>query len=116
MLSFNKTVYGKKNKKVVFLLTGWGNNARSYWLFAKILELQGYRCVTYAYDSNILSPNITGTIDNFMKVKEDILRQIKILKKNGGTDFIVFGTSLGTVLSFLLAKEAPEVTKMIINL
>lgn len=116
MFTFHKKTYGARHKKVIFFLTGWYTTEKAYWVYLKTLELSGYRTIIYTYDKNIIVPDINDTIDHLMQVKESVLQQIHLLQKEGITDFSVFGTSLGTIIAFLIANEAPAITKLIINL
>jgi len=114
--SFRKKIFGEKNKKVIFLLTGWGNKIFQYIFVIKVLTERGYRCIVYEYDKEILSSDIAKTVKNFFKVKKDILNSIKLLKNQGIKEFSVFGTSLGSVLTFLVANNSKEIKKLVVNL
>lgn len=106
---------GKMNKKVIFLLAGWQNKLWMFRLFSKFLVLNGYHCITYAYDDDVLSPNTEKTIKHFNEVKEDILNKIKELKKAGYKSFSIIGISLGSVISLMVANKSPEISKIILN-
>jgi len=114
--SFRKKIFGEKNKKVIFLLTGWGNKIFQHIFVIKVLTERGYRCIVYEYDKEILSSDIAKTVKNFFKVKKDILNSIKLLKNQGIKEFSVFGTSLGSVLTFLVANNSKEIKKLVVNL
>jgi len=116
MFSFRKKIIGKNNKKIIFLLCGWPGKIWHYYLTAKILEINGFQSIIYEYDKNILSSSIKDTIENTTSVKEDILKQISLFKKGGFQDFSIFGTSYGTIISFMVGNQSRDVTKIILNL
>lgn len=116
MFKFESKSYGKGNKEVVFLFTGWGNTIKHFHIVSKILELNGFYCITYAYDREIFSPNILKTIRNFTKVEKDVLKKINLLKRNGYEKFYLFGTSLGSLLAFIIANNSKDISKIIVNL
>lgn len=116
MFSFRKKIIGKDNRKIIFLLCGWPGKIWHYFLTAKILEKQGFKCIIYEYDNTIFSSSIKATIANTNAVKNDILKQIKILKKNSFNKFAIFGTSYGTLISFMVANKEKSVTDLILNL
>ncbi len=116
MFAFRSRAYGKNNKKVVFLLAGWTMTLWQMWLFSKILEWHGYFCITYVYDWQLLTPNVEWTRENCLQVKSNILQVIEKLKKEGYNTFYIFGTSLGSVLSLMVANSSPDISKVILNL
>jgi esterase/lipase len=116
MFSFRKKVFGKQNGKIIFLLSGWPGKIWNYYLTVKILELNGFKSIVYEYDDSILSSSIKRTIENTTKVKEDILKQIEILKEKGAKDFSILGTSYGTLIAFMVTNQITSISKIIINL
>ncbi|MEK7571180.1 MAG: prolyl oligopeptidase family serine peptidase [Patescibacteria group bacterium] len=115
MPSFLKKQYGRKHKKVVFLIGGWTYTPAMLWITAKILESNGYYCITYTYHNEVFSPNTTKTVKELLAIKKAILQQISILKAQGLDSFSVFGTSLGTIPAILVANESSDITKVILN-
>lgn len=119
MFTFKSADYGEKSKKVVFILGGWGKLGsfiNTYLFFSKIHQFYGFHCITYAYNHDIMTENISETVKNFNQLKHDILKRIKILKGQGKTEFSIFGVSLGTVLALMAANEDQSIKKIILNL
>jgi esterase/lipase len=112
---YKKNEKGKNNRKVIFLLTGWRNRLWMYWPFAKILSLNGFYCITYAYDDEIFSPDTAKTVRYLTEVRDDVLITIKKLKKEGTKDFSIFGTSLGSMIALMIANNSKGVSKIILN-
>ncbi|MDD2822876.1 MAG: prolyl oligopeptidase family serine peptidase [Candidatus Daviesbacteria bacterium] len=106
---------GKHNKKVVFLLEGWHSKLWMYWLFSRILSLRGYYCITYAYDSEIFSPDTQKTVKYLNIIQNDILLRLKTLKNEGYVEFNILGTSLGSMLALMVADKSPDISKVILN-
>ncbi|SRR6266568_1953248 len=115
MKVFETKEFGKQNKKVVFLLAGWGMGLWSLLLPAKILERNGFYCICYTYENEVFSTNIPKTIHNIKRIKNDILKTISQLKKKGYTNFSVVSVSLGGVINMLVANESNDVKKIIFN-
>ena len=116
MFTFKSKDYGTNNRKVVFLLAGWSMTMWQMWLFSKILAWNGYFCITYAYDLQLLSPNVEETLDNCRKVKKDILQRLRQLQEAGYNSFCVFGTSFGSLLALMIANSSSAVSKIVLNL
>lgn len=106
---------GKQNTRVIFLLAGWQNSLWMFWIFAWILAMNGFYCITYAYDDDVFSPDTGKTVKNMLTVRDILLSHIAVLKKNGCTDFSLFGTSLGTVLALLVTNVSQDVSTIILN-
>lgn len=115
MSDFYISKHGKQNKKVIFLLAGWQNKIWMYGLFAKILARNGYYCIAYAYNNSVLSPDTKKTVMYLTDVRNNILNRIGELKKEGYTDFSIFGTSLGSVIALMVANKTPDISKVILN-
>lgn len=115
MARFYTYIHGVKNKKVIFLLTGWQNKWWMFWLFSKIFYLKGYCCITYIYDKEILSSNPAKTVEIVNEIKKDILLKISYFKKSGYSEFNIFGTSLGTVITILVANTSDDISHVILN-
>ena len=115
MKCFQTLEMGKHNKKVLFLLSGAYMNIRFFWVFTKIFELSGYYCVTYAYNKDVLSPDIGRTNISIQAISKDILARINRLKGSGYKSFSIFGTSLGSVMALIVADESPDISKIILN-
>jgi esterase/lipase len=116
MQAYSLNKFPKNNQKVIFLLSGWGNKQIFFWPIAKFLQSKGFYCITLAFDKNFFSWDIKKTVKNFAFAKETILKEIKILKKQGYKQFYIFGTSLGSVLSIMIANNSKDVSKVILNL
>ncbi|MBI3290312.1 alpha/beta hydrolase [Candidatus Microgenomates bacterium] len=114
-MKFRSASVGKRNKRVVFLLTGWHNKIWEYWITAKTLQLNGFNCVTYEYDGDTLSPNTKQTVEKVTAIEEDILEKIKKLKERGHSEFAIFGTSLGSLIALMVGNRSPDVSKIILN-
>jgi esterase/lipase len=116
MVDVYKHKTGSKNKKVVFLLAGWKSKLSAFWSVAQLLRLNGFYTITYAYESEILSPQFEQTRTAMLEVKERILKEIEELKKQGYNDFSIFGTSLGASLALMVADNSSDVRRVILNL
>lgn len=116
MLHFYSRTYGGKSNKVIFFLVGWKGTIREYSLISRLLQFSGYRCITYAYDADMLSPNIEGTLHNFTELKGVVLGQIETLKEEGVKTFYIFGNSLGAVLAPMIANSSKDISKVVLNL
>lgn len=116
MFNFRKKVFGKNNKKIIFLLCGWPGKIWHYHLTAKVLNLHGFQSIVYEYDDGVLSSSIKNTINNTTRIKKEVLKEIKILKNKGFQDFSIFGTSYGSIISFMITNESKDISKVIINL
>ncbi|KKS96347.1 MAG: hypothetical protein UV73_C0011G0019 [Candidatus Gottesmanbacteria bacterium GW2011_GWA2_43_14] len=116
MFFFRKKIVGPQNKKIIFLLCGWPGKIWHYLLTAKLLEFHGYQSIIYEFDNNILSSSITGTVNNTVSVKNDIIKEVNRFKHLGYTDFAVFGTSYGTIIAFMVANNEPNISRLIVNL
>ncbi len=112
---FHKKYQGHSKTKAVILLSGWRTNQAQYWLFSRLIANQGYRCLTYTYDAAILQPNVKTTAANISLVVADIVQEIAAFKKQGATEIILFGTSLGSLLAILSANQSDDVDKLILN-
>lgn len=106
---------GRKNKKVIFLLTGWGTKMWMFTPFAQILAFNGYYCITYTYDKEILSPQTADTVNKIKSVSKSILDKIEELKANGFRDFYIFGTSLGSTIALMVANKSKDISKVVLN-
>lgn len=106
---------GKHNKKVIFLLAGWQNKLWMFGLFSNILAGNGYYCIAYAYDIDIVAPDTKKTNENVLEIRNNILDRISQLKKEGHSDFSIFGTSLGSLISILVANKSSDISKVILN-
>ncbi|MDQ3099579.1 MAG: prolyl oligopeptidase family serine peptidase [bacterium] len=116
MFTYKSKIYGRKNKKVVFLLSGWGFDRRFFSPVAFALVLAGYQCIVYSYDASILSPNIKNTKARFELVKKEILSRVELCKYHGDEPYAIFGTSLGALLTLMVVNETPEFKKIVLNL
>lgn len=116
MFSFRKKIIGKNNKKIIFLICGWPGKIWHYFLTAKILERKGFQSIIYEYDEDILTSSIENTIKNTNVIKNDVLKEIINLKKYGFKDFSIFGTSYGSIISFIIANKEKSFSNLIINL
>lgn len=112
---FKTKEFGKKNEKVIFLLAGWYMKLWSLWPLATILEKNGYYCICYAFDNNVISPNVPQTVENMLLIKNDILSKINALKKDGHKHFTIGGASLGTIIAILVANESKDISKIVLN-
>ncbi|HSX10056.1 MAG TPA: prolyl oligopeptidase family serine peptidase [Candidatus Saccharimonadales bacterium] len=115
MAIFKKRIFGKHNKKVVFLFSGWRMNLSLLLLPIKILERNGFYCICYTYDNDVFSTNIPQTVHNIQSIKNDVLEAISQLKTNGYTNFSVISVSLGGVIAMLVGNESKDVKKIIFN-
>lgn len=107
--------HGARHKRVVFLMGGWAYQLFYLWPTAKILSLHGFHVISYCYDYNVLSPDVTKTRESMLAITDDVLKQITKLKKQGKTDFAIFGTSLGTIPAVLVANQSPDITRVVLN-
>lgn len=117
MFSYSYKTLGKNNKKVIFFLIGWKGKIGQHFPIALFLMLKGYRVIIYEYSNEILSPDVEQTVKNCNKVRDDVLRQIKELETEGVKSFCLFGNSMGTILSLMIANSSPKsISKIILNL
>lgn len=61
----------------------------SLWPASKILEKNGFYCISYAYDNEVFSSNVSKTVESMILIKNDILNTIKQLKKKGYKEFLL---------------------------
>ena len=115
-MSFRKKIFSLNNKKVVFLLTGWKGQIWEYYFVILTLLVNGFDCVAYEYDSDMLSPDVGGTISSFDDVTNDVLQTLTKFNKRGYKDLYIFGTSLGSALSIIVANKTKHIKKIILNL
>lgn len=115
-MSFRKKIFSLNSKKIIFLLIGWKSQIWKYYFVILTLLANGFDCVAYEYDSDMLSPDIGKTISSFDNVTNDILLTLEKFKKRGYEDFYIFGTSLGTILSIIVANKTRYIKKIILNL
>lgn len=115
MFRFYKRRYGIRNKKVVILLSGWQSTQAQYWFVSKLLERNGFYCLTYTYDKEFLDLNPELTVKNVSLVVVDILEEISLFKGQGVADIAIFGTSLGSVPAIIAANKTENVNKLILN-
>ncbi|OGC61217.1 hypothetical protein A2890_03040 [candidate division WWE3 bacterium RIFCSPLOWO2_01_FULL_53_14] len=112
---FEINVRGQENKRVVFLLAGWGIPIWIHWPPAKFLSDHGFCCITYAYDYDVCSADPKETVPFLTSVRDDILHRIRQLKREGHRDFSVFGSSLGSVVALMVANSSPDVSRIVLN-
>lgn len=113
--TFQVAEFGRKNKKVIFILGGWKTKQWLYVIPATLLKLNGYRCIVYTYDPSVLSPNVDQTRESMISIRDAILAKIAEMKEQGGKDFSLFGFSLGAVLACMVADKDREISKVILN-
>ncbi len=106
---------GSGNEKVIFLMTGWHMSAWMYSLFSQVLASNNFYCITYGYDSNVFSPDIDKTNTQLKIIRDSVLEEIKKLKKEGYEEFSIFGTSLGSMISLMIADKSKDISKIILN-
>lgn len=105
--------------KVIFLFTALGTKigAYPYRLFVKRLNKKGYACVVYDYPRRVvLSGDMELWQRFFDEVVSDARGKIEVYKKHGVTHFYSYGVSMGTLFANKLAREAPEISHVILNL
>lgn len=107
--------YGQENKKVILLIGGWTYKSYMLSLPARILARHGYYCITYTYDDAVFSPNVHKTVSEIMIIKDTLVQRIKALHEKGYEAIHLFGTSLGCVLTILVANESPFISHIILN-
>ena len=86
-----------------------------FYPISKLLEINGFYCLTYSYPTTVFSPKAQRTVHNLLHIRNAILHKIAALKKEGYNDFSLFGTSLGSLIALLIANESPDVNKIILN-
>lgn len=112
---FTRKTYGSENKKIVFLLSGWCIKQWMMWYFAKQFERNGYQCIVYTYENNVFSPDTKKTVNDLLRVRDDVLDRIKQLKEQECKDFNIFGASLGTIIALLVANKSSDISRIILN-
>lgn len=115
MFRFNKSIIDKNKSKVCIFLNGWEGKNWQIIPVAFLFKYIGYCSVIYSYDNNVLSPDISETVNNIIQVKKDVINQIRSLEYQGTNEFVIFGTSLGSLIGVLVANESKAVSKLILN-
>lgn len=115
-MNYKKQYFNLKNKRIIFFLVGWKSKIWEYYFVVLILLLNRYDCIIYEYGDEILTPNIEKTISSFNLITDDVLRTIDKMKTKKYESFAIFGTSLGTVLSLIVANRTKSINKIILNL
>lgn len=113
--TFQVKEYGKRNKRILFMLGGWKTKQFLYAIPAKILAWKGYHCIVYTYEPSVLSPDVARTRESFHAIQSDILQRIHTLKEQGRHEFSIFGFSLGSVIACMAADIEPSVSKVVLN-
>lgn len=108
--------YGVTNKRVIYLIGGWGMSQLMMLPASKLLELAGFYCITVTLSKDILSPDMEKTIKSILGVKKRILNSIKQLTETGHQEISLFGTSLGALVGLLVADVSPQINKVIFNI
>lgn len=116
MTLFTTKIYGQKNKKVIFVFGGLGSFQTLFWFTGNALSSHGYKAIIYTNTLSILSPDPQETRKNFLSIKNDVLKRIKKLPKKQQNNLAVFGTSIGNIPAFMIAREVPGVKKVIANI
>lgn len=114
-VDFQVGEHGTKNKKVLFILGGWKTKQLLYFIPAQILAWKGYRCIVYTYEPSVLSPDVPRTREALHVIQDDIIQRIKVLKEEGIDDFSIYGFSLGSVISCMVADKEPAISRVILN-
>lgn len=108
--------YGVANKRVIYLIGGWGISQSAMFPVSKLLEFAGFYCITITLSRAILSPDMEKTVQSILHVKRRILRSIKGLIKAGHQEISLFGTSLGALVGLLVVDASPQINKVIFNI
>lgn len=113
--TFSSYSFGE-SEKIVFLLSGWKIRYYHAWIFAKILELSGFKCILYVFHDNFFTPNIEETVKNFADARDAILHDIVFQKRRGSKEFSVYGVSLGTAIAIMASEKSKDIEKIVLNL
>lgn len=100
-MRYHRTILGKKNKDLIIIFPHW--NAKDLHCYNVLWDLSRKHCVLlYYYDPDIVMYDVKETRDNFDIIIDDACEYIK---ENHFTSVNALGYSLGTFLSFMLAKK-----------
>jgi esterase/lipase len=116
MLSTTISEYGKRNSRILIMLTGWGNQQWMYLPLATVLARKGFRIFVVTYDAGILSPDIEKTVSSFLAIRDQVVKKIRNLRTQGHTDISLYGVSLGSSLAFMIANDCGKIQKLVVNL
>lgn len=115
MFRISSRIYGKQHKQVILLINGFGGMHWQVWVPAKLLTLCGYCVVDYAYDKTIFGSDARDVPTRVRAVRERIVTDITSLRSCGKTIRLLFGTSLGSVITLLVCDVVRDIPFVILN-
>jgi esterase/lipase len=107
--------YGNPQDPPIVLLGGWAMTQWQQMPLALNLVSKGYFCVSYIYNKEVLSPDISQTLRNIHTITNHVHNTVSDLYTQRGDQVHVFGTSLGALLAVLAACDNPSTGKLILN-
>lgn len=114
---FSFKTFGKSEKGVIFLFTGFRMKRWLYYLTIRKLMKAGYYVIVYDIDSSLI---FHGEISDFLYTVEALIntvkQQVNDLKQQGAKVFFSYGTSMGTIFAMRIAIEIQDIKKIIVNL
>jgi hypothetical protein len=116
MQAYSVRRFPNKNKKVIFILGGWGNSLVLYLPLIKLFNSYGYYCIFYSFKKSCFTWEVVNTVNNFKTIKASVLNEITRLKKENYSSFSIFGTSLGSALAIFIANSSKDIARIILNL
>lgn len=115
MAFFRTTTYGHKKNPTIFVFMGLGKSSFFRWFLGNVFSSHGYQAVVYSHDVAILSSDPRTTRQNFLEIKQDVLKRVKKLRKKDQKNLAVFATGIGNIPAFMIANELSGVKKVITN-
>ena len=110
--SFSKKIYGKNTSVLIFIFPHWKSKKYYYWYLTKKLSKK-YKVVLYNYSSSLLSSDIKNVKNNFKFIVEDTNKSIREIRKEGHSDIVLIGFSLGSMITYMIARKNTSPVKII---
>jgi hypothetical protein len=113
---FSVYEYGPVGRKIVYIFGGWLTIPAYHLPMIRSLVRAGYECVLFVPKRKLIA---VGTpyeeiVTASRLVTAEVLHRIQVDKKKGTREFVSFGISLGTLFAAELAKQSPEIHKLVL--
>lgn len=103
--------------KVLFIFTAMGTRIGLYRLFMGLMNRHGYSCIIYDYPVSIVHNAVEAEWQSlFTEVIGDAQQKIDTYRMTGTKHFYAYGISMGTLFAHMMAREAPEISHVALNL